>query len=397
MFSEDVTLIVLLTFMFGASYLLHFLLDRFHLPSLLAPLIVGLTFRFIPQFSWIGVYASSGELSFLSSLGIMLLIFLVGVRINVDEFKRQSLNMISIAILNILFSTLIGMLVLLCYGYSMVISALISSALATVAEATIAPILDELDVISSRSANLILGPGILDDLLEIAAASIASVMVGSRGDFNPSMIFVGIVVLFMLGILFHRLILPTLASIEVEAKPYSLTMLMILVASIFTVISEYFSLGILLGAITAGIVFQKFISNSNGNGECIKLLRALAYGFLGPIFFFTIGLSITPESIIKSAMLTLWLVLANFAGKFASTMIVGFYAKMNWKEIVVVSMGLSAKFSMGIIPAQILYSAGIIDETLFTSFVGVSTVTTMTIPFTLSYIVKKWKKDIINP
>ncbi|MCS7369186.1 MAG: hypothetical protein NDF57_05690, partial [archaeon GBS-70-058] len=66
-------------------------------------------------------------------------------------------------------------------------------------------------------------------------------------------------------------------------------------------------------------------------------------------------------------------------------------------EIVVVSMGLSAKFSMGIIPAQILYSAGIIDETLFTSFVGVSTVTTMTIPFTLSYIVKKWKKDIINP
>jgi Kef-type K+ transport system membrane component KefB len=168
MFSDDVLLMFLLVFMFGASYLLHFLLDRFHLPSLLAPLLVGLVFRLIPQFSWVGIYASSGELGFLSSLGIMLLIFLVGVRVDVNEFKRQSLNMVSIAILNILFSTLIGMLVLLYYGYSLLISALISSALATVAEATIAPILDELDVIRSRSANLILGPGILDDVLEIA-------------------------------------------------------------------------------------------------------------------------------------------------------------------------------------------------------------------------------------
>jgi len=365
------------------------------LPSLLAPLLVGLVFRFIPQFSWVGKYASSGELGFLSSLGIMLLIFLVGVRVDVNEFKRQSLNMVSIAILNILFSTLIGMLVLLYYGYSLLISALISSALATVAEATIAPILDELDVIRSRSANLILGPGILDDVLEIATASIASVMVGSMGTFNPSMILLGIFVLLILAIIFHRLILPTLASLEVEARAYSLTMLMILVALTFTLISEYFSLGILLGAVTAGIVFQKFISKSGG--ECVKLLRALAYGFLGPIFFFTIGLSITPESIVKSAMLTLWLVLANFAGKFASTIIVGIYAKMNWKEIVVVGMGLSAKFSMGIIPAQILYSAGLIDEALFTSFVGVSAITTMTIPFTLSYIVKRWREDIINP
>jgi len=395
MFSDDVLLMVLLVFMFGASYLLHFLLDRFHLPSLLAPLLVGLVFRLTPQFSWVGIYASSGELGFLSSLGIMLLIFLVGVRVDVNEFKRQSLNMVSIAILNILFSTLIGMLVLLYYGYPLLISALISSALATVAEATIAPILDELDVIRSRSANLILGPGILDDVLEIATASIASVMVGSMGTFNPSMILLGIFVLLILAIIFHRLILPTLASLEVEARVYSLTMLMIVVALTFTLISEYFSLGILLGAVTAGIVFQKFISKSGG--ECVKLLRALAYGFLGPVFFFTLGLSITPESIVESAMLTLWLVLANFAGKFASTIIVGIYAKMNWKEIVVVGMGLSAKFSMGIIPAQILYSAGLIDEALFTSFVGVSAITTMTIPFTLSYIVKRWREDIINP
>lgn len=68
---------------------------------------------------------------------------------------------------------------------------------------------------------------------------------------------------------------------------------------------------------------------------------------------------------------------------------------MNWKEIVVVGWGISAKFSMGIIPAQILYSAGFIDEILFTSFIGVSTLTTLIIPFTLSYMVKRWRNNIL--
>lgn len=46
-------------------------------------------------------------------------------------------------------------IIIVSYGYPLHISALISTALATAAEATIAPILDELDVIESRSANLI--------------------------------------------------------------------------------------------------------------------------------------------------------------------------------------------------------------------------------------------------
>jgi Kef-type K+ transport system membrane component KefB len=50
---------------------------------------------------------------------------------------------------------------------------------------------------------------------------------------------------------------------------------------------------------------------------------------------------------------------------------------------------------MGIIPVQIFYSAGLIDQELFTAFIAVSMVTTMIIPFSISYIINRWRDSII--
>ncbi|MEM3615552.1 MAG: cation:proton antiporter, partial [Candidatus Methanomethylicia archaeon] len=127
MFNEDITLMALLGLMFFISYLLHFPFDRFHMPSLLASLIAGMMLRIIPYTSNLGVLASSEEYAFLSNIGVMLLIFLVGVRIDISEFKKQTGNMILIAVLNILFTALIGTVIIVSYGYPIYIAALIST------------------------------------------------------------------------------------------------------------------------------------------------------------------------------------------------------------------------------------------------------------------------------
>jgi len=62
--------------------------------------------------------------------------------------------------------------------------------------------------------------------------------------------------------------------------------------------------------------------------------------------------------------------------------------------MIVIGLGLSTKFSMGIIPIQIFYSAKVIDQQLFSAFVAVSTITTMIIPFTLAYIINRWKQTM---
>jgi Kef-type K+ transport system membrane component KefB len=62
--------------------------------------------------------------------------------------------------------------------------------------------------------------------------------------------------------------------------------------------------------------------------------------------------------------------------------------------MILIGLGLSAKFSMGIIPVQIFYSAKLIDQRLFSSFIAVSTITTAIIPPLLSFIINRWREGI---
>jgi Kef-type K+ transport system membrane component KefB len=105
-------------------------------------------------------------------------------------------------------------------------------------------------------------------------------------------------------------------------------------------------------------------------------------------------MSVSLSSIAESFKLTTLLLATNFLGKFLAVFIVGKMAKLNSKEITVIGLGLSAKFSMGIIPVQIFFSAKVIDQQLFSAFVAVSAATTMVIPFTIAYIVDRWRESI---
>lgn len=205
----------------------------------------------------------------------------------------------------------------------------------------------------------------------------------------------GFLVFIAFAWFFHKFIIRTIIRFDREPKDAHLFLLIVSTALIFTAISQNFKLGVLLGAIVAGLVFQK-IRNSCSNGvKAFTSLRAITHGFLGPIFFFGIGFSVNFSSFVNGAQLTLWLLAVNFLGKFLAVLIVGKKIRLNLKAIVAVGLGLSAKFSMGIIPVQIFYSANVIDQQLFSSFVAVSTITTMIVPFTIAYIINKWRESIL--
>jgi len=356
--------------------------------------LIGLIFQLLPFLSPITGIASGEAYCLLAQLGIVFLLFLVGLRLDAKKLRSMSTHIAALSILNMGFSIVLGFFVLSSFGYPPLISALVSTALATVAETTIAPILDELGIIRTKVATLILGPGVVDDVAEVMTASLASLIVGSREAVeDPLFLALGLSTLAALTLGFHRIILPFIAHFDEETKDFHLFLLMVSTALIFTTVSQAFKLGVLLGAIIAGLTFQRFLNSSNSQ-KALTTLTGIAYGFLGPVFFFGIGLSINLSSLVESFQLTFWLLTANFLGKFLAVLIVGRIAKLDLKAITAIGLGLSAKFSMGIIPVQILYSAHVIDQDLFSAFVAVSAITTMIIPFTLAYIIKRWRHSI---
>jgi len=398
-----VFLLILLALMLFISYLLHLGLDRLRMPSLLAPLLVGFIFQSVPLPSPLTGMASGEAYYFLAQLGIVLLLFLVGFQLDVKKLRSLSTYIAMLSILNLAFSSILGFLILSSFGYPPLISALVSTALATVAETTIAPILDELGVIKTKMASLVLGSGVVDDVAEVMIASLASMIVGAKEDtMDPVFLGWGLFAFTGFALVFNVLILPFIARFDKGPKDVHAFLLTISTILTFTAVSQTFKLGVLLGAIMGGLTLQRFLNSFNSKSGAfarplllsVAALRAIAYGFLGPVFFFGIGLSVNLSSFVEGFQLTLWLLAANFLGKFLGVFIVGRMAKLNLKAIAVIGLGLSAKFSMGIIPVQIFYSAGVIDQQLFSAFVAVSAITTMLIPFSLAYIVNRWRQSL---
>ncbi len=392
---QYLSILALISGLLLASFILSLGLERMRMPSLLAPLLIGVLFQMQFSSSWLAEAASGEAFHTMAQLGIIFLLFLVGLRLELHTLKGLTYHIALLSVLNLGFSTLLGLLVLGYYGYPLLLSAIVSTALATVAEATIAPVLDELGVIRTRVANLILGPGVIDDVAEVMLASLASLMVGyGAAPVSPSFMALGVIDLILLALLFSRFVLPLISRVEGGLRDPGLFLLMSSTALLFTFVSQFFGLGLLLGSLTAGLTFQVSLRPLGQEDRVLKPLAAMAYGLLGPLFFFEIGLGMSLSSLTGNIALTLLLLSANFFGKLLASLIVGRMAGLNYKAITVIGLGLSAKFSMGIIPVQILYSAGLIDQQLFTSFIAVSVATTMIIPFTLSYIITRWKNSI---
>ncbi len=398
-----VYLLMLLALMLFISYLLHHGLDKLRMPNLLAPLLVGLVFQSIPQLSPLTSVASGEAYYFLAQLGIILLLFLVGFQLDIEKLRSLSKYIAILSVSNLAFSSILGFLILMSYGYPLLVSLLVSTALATVAETTVAPILYEIGVIKTEAASLILGSGVVDDVAEVMIASLASMMVGTEGEAVDPLLLVGGLCAFAgFALFFNVLVLPFIKRFDKKPRDSHAFLLIISTVLAFTAFSHYFRLGILLGAIVGGFTFQRFLNRSNSKSEAFKKplllsvasLRGVTFGLLGPIFFFGIGLGFNLSSLAESFSLMLLLLAANFIGKFVGAFMVGKMAKMNLKTIAVIGLGLSAKFSMGIIPVQIFYSAGVIDQQLFSAFIAVSTITTLTIPFSLAYIINRWRPDV---
>jgi len=116
--ADTTGILLVLASMLLSSYLLHFLLDRLRMPSLLAPLLVGLAFLLLPYQEAVSAAFVSDIFSELGQLGVMFLLFIVGLQVETAELRRLSGHIAALTILNLGLSSIMGFLVLTAFNCS---------------------------------------------------------------------------------------------------------------------------------------------------------------------------------------------------------------------------------------------------------------------------------------
>ncbi len=159
--------------------------------------------------------------------------------------------------------------------------------------------------------------------------------------------------------------------------------------------ADYFGLGIVVGAIVAGVVVKDIFDKAKEVGEnTAKAVKAVSYGFFGVLFFLWIGMSVDLDGLFKEPKLAILLFLAAFAGKLLGIFLMVPLKKLSFKEAFAVGVGLNARLTTEIIVAKLLFDASLIDLKLFTALVAASSVSTILVPLIFAFIVLKWEKEL---
>jgi len=392
--------LLVLSFLFSLSYAVSGFLEKVRIPGILAALFVamGIRYTFVGDFLNSGV---NGEIfSFLAVLGVLFLLFFIGLEVDVSRMKKQSKNIVLATFLNTLFPFLFGMSVMLYLGYGKLLSFVVGITCMPTAEAVIVPILDEFKLIKSRVGEYIIGAGVLDDVIEVFLVAFVSVWIGMRGEVSGDYggkIFIEFfyAVLFVCVVfLLKRYILPFLSEIG-ERKVSNSMVLM--VATLFAVggFAAYFDLGVVVGAIMAGIAVRGVLKGDLGE-RAEDAVRVISYGFFGVLFFLWIGMSVDLKGLFNEPLLAVLIFLAAFFGKMFGILIMVPLKKISLKEALTIGVGLNARLTTGIIVAKLLFEASLIDVRLFTALVASASVSTIAVPFIFSFIAGRWREEFVK-
>jgi len=335
--------------------------------------------------------------SFLAQLGVLFLLFFIGLQIDLKEMRGLSRDIVWLTVLNTSVPFLLGMGVMIALGYGWLIAFVVGLTRMPTAEAVIVPILDEFQLIRTRVGEFIIGAGVLDDVIEVFLVAFVSVWIGEKaeqGGGDIAGILAGTLAFILLAWVSSRWLL-TFLSRWLPRRHRNLMLLSMLILFGFGGFSEFAGLGIVVGAITAGVLMRPVFNRMGVVGKGVnQSIQSFSYGLLGLIFFFWIGLSVDLGGIVQAPALAVLLFLAAFIGKLAGVFLMVPMRKVTVREAFSVGIGLNARLTTEIIVAKLLLDAKLISLKLFTALVAASSVSTIVVPLLFTVIVRFWGKKL---
>jgi Ca2+-transporting ATPase len=394
---EVAELLLSLSLIFALTYAVGWFLSRFRIPTILSALFIGIALRYTPFYDHFHTSEFNGSFAFLAELGVLFLLFYIGLQIDLKEMKRASADIVWLTVLNTAIPFFFGLAAMLLYGYGWAVALVIGMTRMPTAEAVIVPILDEFRMIRTRVGTFIIGAGVLDDVIEVFLVGVVSVWIGTetgQTHGGAAGLFAGITAFVVISWLFYRWIPPLMQ----RWRPENLSALMIFSLFIlfgFGGFGQFVELGMVVGAITAGILLRPLFERDEKKGELIeKTTQTLSYGFFGVLFFFWVGFNADLEGFWQEPLLAIVLYLAGTLGKLFGVLLMVPMKKLRLKEAVVIGVGLDARLTTEIIVAQLLYSASLIDLKLFTALVAASSFTALTVPLLFTLLLRLWGREV---
>jgi Kef-type K+ transport system membrane component KefB len=376
----------------GFSWLVSILFRRFGQPRVVGEMAAGIALG-PTLFGWIapGAYhslfpvASLTFLNALSQVGLVIFIFLVGVRVNFGELRRQSGVAIVISNISVIVPLLAGMALALylfpIYGHGsrMYFALFLGTAMSVTAFPVLARILVERNMLGTRLGSVAIACAAVDDVT--AWILLAIVVALTKHDTNARPVWLTLVCLVAyvgIVLLVGRALTAWAKRYDEKTLPLEATLLFVIVALLSGATSELLGLHALVGAFAAGLVVPRKCRQ-----QLIDKLEAVALLILIPLFFALTGIR---TNIIFSAHPAVYrdfalILLVAIGSKWGGTMIGACAKGMEWREACKLGLLMNTRGLVELIVLNVGLDIGVLSPELFSMMVCMALVTTaMTTP-----------------
>lgn len=401
------------------------MVEKFGQPSVLGELVMGVI---LGNLALVGItlfepIKENGIILFLAELGVVILLFQVGLESNIAQMRKVGLRAFGVAILGVVVPFVLGTYVagpLLLSNYPFVTHLFLGAALTATSVGITARVFKDFGKIKLPAAQTVLGAAVIDDVLGLVILAVVAA-IATVGAVSVGMVswIIGKAVLFLVGaIVIGHFAAPHLGRLfaMIHTGATMKFTLALSIALVFAYAAQQIGLAPIIGAFAAGLVLDavhfKFFRDpevvadvraaiadskdpavkqkvdsalaSHSHRHVEDLMEPLAH-FLVPIFFIVTGMSVNLAALFDTQILLTALVITVIAlfGK----IIAGIAAEKGTRWLV--GWGMVPRGEVGLIFASIGLGLGVLSEAVFSVIVIMVIVTTLLTPPILAKLLKK--------
>ena len=341
----------------------------------------------------LGVYEVNAETQLFAEIGVVLLLFQVGVETRLHELLRVGGTALAVGVLGVLLPFAAGFAAAELAGGDLSLAIFLAAALTATSVGITSNALRDLGALRTVSGRIILGAAVIDDVLAIMILSVASGIAAGR--FDPvsvagllvvAVLFVGVVAIGGTQILRRRRSLLT----EPEFADTPLLPGMIVMLGL-AALAALIGLAAIIGAFLAGMV-----AGESSERDALEAEVAPVAAFFTPFFFGFIGAQVDLAGLVnlEAALLLGGITLLAVASKFIGALLGALHE--GWSRAVLVGWGMVPRGEVGIVVAGLGLSAGAIDSEIYSVVVGMAIITTLIVPPFLPKLVWSAEGELVR-
>ena len=351
------------TFVFELAILLAtafaggLLVRRLGYPMALGELLIGIV---IGPFAF-GFVRQTEMVSMFAELGAIILLFYIGLETEMDMLKKYFLPSIMVAISGAILPLILGYYGGILIGFSWQESLFLGTVLTATSLGITVRMLTAMKKLHTPFGMVILGAGIIDDVIAVVMLTIVLDILAGQLDFGS----IGMI-LFEVGAFFSvvlvvgtRVLTKVLDSTRITIE----NLLIILLSLCFLVayLASEAGLSTIIGAFAIGVS----LSGLNRIHTVLQKGKSL-YIFFVPIFFISIGMLIDINLFTNNIIPALFITVIAMAGKIGGCGIAALITGSSRKNALRIGIGMSPRGEMGLIIAGIGLASGTIGGDIFT-------------------------------